>query len=60
MQVWLGSWVAVAGTYGSNLTASLGTSTCCVCGSKKQKKKKKKNDGHYFLPTGGGVGFFCP
>ena len=34
--------VAVAGSYSSDSTSSLGTSICCKFGPKKQKKKKKK------------------
>ena len=34
--------VAVAGSYSSNQTPSLGTYICSACGPKKQKKKKKK------------------
>ena len=34
--------VALAGSYGSNLTPSLGTSICLRCGPKETKKKKKK------------------
>ena len=45
MQIQLRSYVAVAValacSYGSNLTPSLGNSICCECGPKKQKKKKK-------------------
>ena len=43
-QTWLGSLiaVAVAGSYSSNWTPSLGTSICHRCSPKKAKKKKKK------------------
>ena len=34
--------VAVAGSYSSDSTPSLGTPICCECGPKKTKKKKKK------------------
>ena len=34
--------VAVAGSYSSNWTSSLGTSICCGCGPKKDKNKNKK------------------
>ena len=34
--------VAVAGSYSSDLTPSLGTYICHTCGSKKQKQKTKK------------------
>ena len=39
-QTWLGSWVAVAvaSSYSSVLTPSLGTSTCHGCSPKKQKE----------------------
>ena len=42
-QMWLGSYVAVAvaGSYSSDMTPSLGTSICCKCGPKKKKKKGK-------------------
>ena len=33
--------VALAGSYSSDLTPSLGTSICSGCGPKKSKKKKK-------------------
>ena len=46
-QTWLGSGVAVAvalaSSYSSNSTSSLGTSICHHCGPKKTKKKDKKN-----------------
>ena len=42
LQMWLGSWVAMAvvqaSSYSSNLTPSLGTSICRRCGPKKEKK----------------------
>ena len=39
-QTWLWSRVAVAGSYSSNWTLSLGNSICHGCDSKKTKKKK--------------------
>ena len=36
--------VAVAGSYTSDLTPSLGTSICCTWGPKKTKDKKKKGE----------------
>ena len=40
--------VAVAGSYSSDLTPSLGTSMCCGCGSKKTGGEKKNNFiGHF-------------
>ena len=46
-QIWLRSHVAVAvvkaGGYSSNLTPSLGSSTCCACGPKKTKQNQNKN-----------------
>ena len=36
----IGFCVAVAGSYSSNLTSSLGTLICCRCGPKKRKKEK--------------------
>ena len=44
-QTWLRSRdaVALAGSYSSNLTPSLRTSICCLCGPKKQTTLKKKN-----------------
>ena len=48
--------VAVAGSYSSHSTPSLGTSICCGCGSKRpenknknKKRKKKENDGVRFV-----------
>ena len=43
--MWLGSdvAVAVAGSYNSSSTPSLGSSTCCRCGPKKTKKTKNNN-----------------
>ena len=38
LETWLGSCV---GSCSSDLTPSLGTSTCCWCGPRKQKRKKK-------------------
>ena len=35
--------VAVAGSYSSDSTPSLGTSTCLWCSPKKTKKRKKEN-----------------
>ena len=35
--------VAEPSSYSSDLTSSLGTSTCCKCGAKKQEKKKRKS-----------------
>ena len=35
--------VAVAGSYSSDWTPSLGTSMCCRCSPKIQKTKKKKS-----------------
>ena len=47
-QKWPGSGiavaVAVAESYSSNYTPSLGTSICCRYGPKNQKKKKKEKD----------------
>ena len=46
--MWLGSGVAaaevvaVASSYSSDLTPSLGTSTCSWCSLKKQEKKKER------------------
>ena len=42
LQTWLGSCIVVAcaGSYSSNSTPSLGTSTCLRCSPKKQKKRK--------------------
>ena len=37
--------VAVAGSYSSDSTPSLGTPICCECGPKKTKKKKKRKKG---------------
>ena len=48
----LGSRVAVAlaGSYGSDLTPSLGTSTCCGSGPRKDKKKKRtQSNGSYHV-----------
>ena len=42
-QLRLGSGVAVAGSYRSDSTPTLGTYICYRCGPKKNKKKKKKN-----------------
>ena len=46
--MWLGSGVAVAvavaNSYSSNLTPSLGISICYWCGPKKTKKKRKKKE----------------
>ena len=39
---WLGSGVAVASSYSSNSTPSLGTSVCLECGPKNRKDKKRK------------------
>ena len=36
--------VAVAGSYSSDVTPSLGASICCGCGTKKKKDKKKKKE----------------
>ena len=48
LQMWLGSCVAVAvvsvGSCSSDLTPSLGISTCQECGPKKKNKKKKKKN----------------
>ena len=45
LQMQLSSGVAVAvmwaGSYSSDLTSSLGTSICCMCGHKKNKTKTK-------------------
>ena len=45
--MWLGSSVAVAGSYSSDSTPSLGTYISCKCGPKKtgEKKRRKKNTG---------------
>ena len=47
-KTWLGSHVAVtvavAGSYRSDLTPSMGTSMCCECGPKIKKKEKKKKE----------------
>ena len=37
------SAVVQADSYTSDLTPSLGTSICCVCGPKKNKRQKKKH-----------------
>ena len=42
MQLESGVAVAVAGSYSSDSTPSLGTSICPGCGPQKTKKKKKK------------------
>ena len=48
LQMWLGSCVAVAvvsvGSCSSDLTPSLGISTCKECGPKKKRQKKKKKE----------------
>ena len=45
-QMWIPSGVAVAvgqtGSWGSDLTPSLGTSICCRCGHKKEERRKEK------------------
>ena len=54
-QTWLGSRVAVAvavaGSYSSNSTTSLGTSICCGCGPKKTLKKKMTQMGLFTKQT---------
>ena len=42
LQMQLRSGIAVAGSYSSDLTSSLGTSICHGCCPKKERKKKKK------------------
>ena len=55
LQMWLGSWVAVAvaqaGSCRSDSTPSLGTSTCCTGAPPKKKRKKEKMSFIMSLPS---------